>query len=159
MAAVFSLAVMAVIAVHRGSLALASSHVARAEREVASGARFGADAALWASALLQEARGDVAAALSTLEGAWQLDRTLGFRSQYVRLGVDLTRLAVAAGRPELAHGVAAGMAEAAALNPAPSWRGAALVCRGLADADAGALRAAVQAYRDSPRPAERARRL
>jgi DNA-binding CsgD family transcriptional regulator len=111
---------------------------------------------MWASALLQEARGDLAAALSTLEGAWQLDRALGFRSQYVRLGVDLTRLAVAAGRPELARGVAEGMEEAAALNPAPSWRGSALVCRGLAEADAGVLRAAVQAYRESPRPAERA---
>jgi hypothetical protein len=39
MAAVFYLALMAVIAVHRGSLALASSHVARAEQEVASGAQ------------------------------------------------------------------------------------------------------------------------
>ena len=155
-AAVFYLALMAVIAVHRGSLVLAASHLARAEQEVASGARFGADAAMWASALLQEARGDVAGALSTLEGAWQLDRTLGFRSQYVRLGVDLTRLAVAAGRPVLTQGVAEAMEEAAALNPAPSWRGSALVCRGLADADADALRAAVQAYRESPRPAERA---
>jgi predicted ATPase/DNA-binding CsgD family transcriptional regulator len=155
-AAVFYLALMAVIAVHRGSLVAAAGHVARAEREVASGVRLGADAAMWASALLQEARGDFAAALSALEGAWQLDRTLGFRSQYVRLGVDLTRLAVAAGRPELAHGVAEAMEEAAAVNPAPSWRGSALVCRGLAEADAGALRAAVQAYRESPRPAERA---
>jgi DNA-binding CsgD family transcriptional regulator len=155
-AAVFYLALMAVVAVHRGSLVLAASHVARAEREVASGARLGADAAMWASALLQEARGDHAAALSTLEAAWQLDRTLGFRSQYVRLGVDLARLAVAAGRPELAPGVAEAMEEAAAVNPAPSWRGSALVCRGLAEADAGALRAAVQAYRESPRLAERA---
>ena len=155
-AAVFYLALMAVVAVHRGSLVLAASHVARAEREVASGARLGADAAMWASALLQEARGDHAAALSALEAAWQLDRTLGFRSQYVRLGVDLTRLAVAAGRPELAQGVAEAMEEAAAVNPAPSWRGSALVCRGLAEADAGALRAAVQAYRESPRLAERA---
>lgn len=155
-AAVFYLALLAVIAVHRGSLVLAASHVARAERQIASGARFGVDAAMWASALLQEARGDPAAAFSALEGAWQVDRTLGFRSQYVRLGVDLTRLAVAAGQPELAQGVAEAMEEAAVLNPAPSWRGSALLCRGLADADAGALRAAVQAYRESPRPAERA---
>ncbi len=154
--AAFPQGLMAVIAVHRGSLELAAGHVARAEQDVASGARLGVDVAMWASALLKEARGDGPGALSTLEVAWQLNRMLGFRSQYVRLGVDLTRLAVAADRSELARSVAAAMEEAVTSNPAPSWRGAALVCRGLAESDVDALQAAVQAYRESPRPAERA---
>ena len=152
--ATFAQALMAVIAVHRGSLEVAAGYVARAEQDVASGARFGVDVAMWASALLKEANGDGLGALSTLEAAWQLNRLLGFRSQYVRLGVDLTRLAMAADRSELATSVAAAMEEAATLNQAPSWKGAALVCRGLADGEAHALRMAVQSYRDSPRPAE-----
>ncbi|MGA9161845.1 MAG: helix-turn-helix transcriptional regulator, partial [Actinomycetota bacterium] len=105
---------------------------------------------------LKEARGDGPGALSTLEASWQLNRMLGFRSQYVRLGVDLTRLAVAADRPELARSVAAAMEEAVASNAAPSWRGAAQLCRGLADGDLDPLRMAIQSYRDSPRSAERA---
>jgi len=152
----FSEAIRAAIAVHRGSLTLASEHVARAQRAMAEGHYVGADAAIWATALLQEAQGDNQAALATLENAWQLNAAMGFRSQDVRLALDLLRLALAGGRPELATAVAEEMESLAAMNPTPSLTGLAQVCRGLAETDLDVLRAAVHTYRDSPRPPERA---
>jgi DNA-binding CsgD family transcriptional regulator len=48
------------------------------------------------------------------------------------------------------------MDAAATLNPASSWRGAALLSRGLALRDRSALVGSIDAYRESPRPLERA---
>ena len=149
-------ALQAVIAVHRGDLEGAGDYLAAAGKEMAAGARFGVDFAGWAGALWHEARGEPAEALAALEAVWQPLQAMGLLTPCVRLGPDLTRLAVAGGRPDLARAVAETMDAAAALNPASSWRGAALLSQGLAYEDLSALVGAVEAYRESPRPMERA---
>jgi DNA-binding CsgD family transcriptional regulator len=156
---VFAHALQAVIAIHRDELESAGARMAVAWKEIAAGARFGVDFAGWASALWHDARGDLAEALAALEAVWQPLQATGFLTPCVRLGPDLTRLAVAAGRSDLARSVAETMRTAAALNPAPSWQGAALLCRGLAHQDLSAMIDAVEMYRESPRPVERASAL
>ena len=153
---VFGHALQAVIAVHRDDLAGAEAHLAVARKEIAAGERFGVDFAAWAGALLSEARSESAEALTALEAAWMPLQAVGYVTPCVRLSSDLTRLAVGAGRTDLAQSVAETMHAAATLNPAASWQGAALLCRGVAYHDLPALIAAAEAYRHSPRPLERA---
>ena len=154
--ATFAEAVMAVIEVHRGSLPRAEEHTAKARQAIADGHRMGADVAMWAAALVQEARGNGLDALVTLENAWRLNLDMGFRAQNVRLSTELVRFALAAGRRELATAVAVELAELAVLNPTSTRTGVARLCRGLVDADLELLHAAVLVYRESPRVAERA---
>jgi DNA-binding CsgD family transcriptional regulator len=155
-ASVFAHALQAIIAVHRNDLEGAAAHLAVAGNEMAAGARFGVDFAGWAAALWHEARGEPTEALGALEPVWEQLQAIGFLTPGVRLGPDLTRLAVAAGRLDLARSVAEMMDAAATLNPASSWRGAALLSRGLALGDRSALVGSIGAYRESPRPLERA---
>ena len=151
----FAEALLAVIHVHRGALDRAGEHVARARQALGAGHGMGADVAIWAAALLQEAQGDGKAALTTLESAWQLNLRMGFRSQNARFGLDLVRLALVGSRTGLAAAVADEMAQLAVLNPTPSRRGLAWACRGLAEDDPDVWRAALASYRDSPRVVER----
>jgi DNA-binding CsgD family transcriptional regulator len=153
---VFAHSLQAVIAVHRDDLMSAEAHLGLVGKEIGAGARLGVDFAGWATALWHEARGEPAEALAALEAVWLPLQAIGFLTPCVRLGSDLTRLAVAAERPELARSVTETMQAAAALNPAASWQGAALLCRGLAYDDPSALIRAAGAYRESPRLLERA---
>lgn len=154
-AATFAEAMCAVIQVHRGAVDLAARHVARAHQALTEGHRLGADSAMWAAALVQEAQGDTGAALVTLESAWRLNLAMGFRSQNARFSLDLVRLALAGGRPELATEVVQELAQLAELNSTPSRLGLASVCLGLVTNDLDVLCSAIQVYRDSPRVAER----
>jgi DNA-binding NarL/FixJ family response regulator len=151
----FAEAMLAVIHLYRGMLDRASAHVAQAQQALAAGHRVGMDIAIWAAALLQEARGDGGGALTTLASAWQLNQLKGCRSDNARFGLDLVRLASGHGQDTLARTVAEEMTQLATLNPTASRRGLAEACRGLVEADPGPLRAAVQTYRDSPRVVER----
>ncbi len=154
-ALVLSRSLLALIAVHRNQLAAAEETLHVAERELAeTGSPYGTYALLWARAQLLEALGD-AQALGVLETAWT-GPLLRSPPYLVRVGPDLVRLAVGRGRPDLGRAVAERMDEAAARNPVASWRGAALWGRGLLEGDADALVASVVAYRQSPRPIERA---
>jgi DNA-binding CsgD family transcriptional regulator len=152
----FAEAIMAVIEVHRGSVARAEEHATRAQRAVAAGHQMGADAVLWAVALVQEARGDADAALQTLESAWQLNLTMGFRIQNIRPALDLVRLSLARGRRDLAGAVAAELEELATLNPTVTLTCRARLCRGLAETDLDVVRSAASTGPASGRVAERA---
>lgn len=153
---VAALGLLAVIATHRADLPAAKAALAAAHAAMAEGSRFGFDFAGWGTSLVLEAQGDLAGALEALETVWQVSLRLGLGSQYVRLGPDLARLAVAVGRDDLALSVADALEYAAGRNPTATWRGAALLCRGLASRDRSALAAAVDAFQSSPRRLERA---
>lgn len=146
---------LALVAIHRNQLAAAEEALVLAEREFAeTGSAYGVDVLLWVRALLLEAWGD-AQALGVLETAWA-GPLLRIRPQLVHVGPDLVRLAVSGGRPDLGRAVVEAMDEATLPNPVATWRGAALRCRGLLEGDADALVESVIAYRQAPRPVERA---
>ena len=69
-------------------------------------------------------------------------------------GPDLVRLALAAGEAGRARDVAAAVTGVASRIQVPWITGAALRCQGLAEDDAGILRAAVNAYARGSRPLE-----
>ena len=148
---------LTLVTIHRNQLLAAEESLDLAEREFAeTGSAYGVDTMLWARALLLEVRGDAQAALSIIETAWA-GPLLRIPPQLVRIGPDLVRLAVAAGRPELGRAVVEAMDEATATSPAATWRAAALWGRGLLHGDADALVESVGAYQRAPRPIERAR--
>jgi DNA-binding CsgD family transcriptional regulator/tetratricopeptide (TPR) repeat protein len=147
---------LALIALHRNQLLAAEESLELAEREFAeTGSAYGVDVMLWARTLLLEARGD-AQALSMLETAWA-GPLLRIPPQLVRIGPDLVRLAIGGERPDLGRAVVEAMDEATAGSPVATWGAAALWCRGLLQGDADALVESVAAYRQVPRPIERAR--
>jgi DNA-binding CsgD family transcriptional regulator len=147
---------LALVAIHRNQLAAAEEALVLAEREFAeTGSAYGVDVMLWVRALLLEARGDAQEALGVLETAWA-GPLLRIPPQLVHVGPDLVRLAVSGGRPDLGRAVVEAMDEATLPNPVATWRGAALRCRGLLEGDADALVESVIAYRQAPRPVERA---
>jgi DNA-binding CsgD family transcriptional regulator len=146
---------LALVTLHRNQLAAAEEALVLAEREFAeTGSAYGVDVMLWVRALLLEARGD-AQALGVLETAWS-GPLLRIPPQLVHVGPDLVRLAVSGGRPDLGRSVVEAMGEAPLRSPVATWRGAALRCRGLLEGDADALLESVIAYRQAPRPVERA---
>jgi DNA-binding CsgD family transcriptional regulator len=138
---------LALIAVHRGDLDEAAAWLE---------SRHGVDALALPRALLEEARGDAAAALATLGRAWDDDAACGVVYQRRTRGPHLVRLALAAGDRDRAEAVAAGVEEAAGLASVPSLKGAALRCRGLVEGDPELLLRGVETYRKSPRVFERA---
>ena len=69
--------------------------------------RHRAQWALWARALALEAEGDVADALATLAGCWDLCAQLDLTLEYRVLGADLIRLALACDDHERARDAAA----------------------------------------------------
>jgi DNA-binding CsgD family transcriptional regulator/tetratricopeptide (TPR) repeat protein len=147
---------LALIAIHRNHLQAAKDALSLAEEEFAeTGSAYGVDIMTWARALFLEVRGD-ARALTVLETAWA-GPLLKVPPQLVRIGPDLVRLAVGAGRPELAQAVVAAMDEATAGSSVTTWQAAALWCRGLLHGDADTLLEAAAAYQQVPRPIEWAR--
>lgn len=146
---------LAVIALRRGHLSQASEHVDRAQRAYADGQRFGAEFAHWAAALHQEALGNPGTALAILSQTWEHFATLGFLPHSARIALDLTRLALGAGRRDQALEVAATMETLAERADTPARRALAEVCRGLAEDDPERAAAALETYEPSPRRAER----
>lgn len=147
---------LALIAIHRNQLVAAEEALALAEREFAeTDSAYGVDVMTWARALLLEVRGE-ARALSVLEAAWA-SPVLRRPPQLVRLAPDLVRLAVGGGRRELGQAVVEAVDQAAGATSVATWRAAALWCRGLLEGDADGLAEVVNAYRQVPRPIERAR--
>ena len=148
--------VLAMINLHRNELGRAQQAVSAAIGQlVTTGARYRTQWAIWAEALLLEARGEIVEAFSAMAGCWDQCAELGLTLEYRMLGADLVRLAVARGDGGRARDVAAAVAEIAAENQrVPSLAGAALRCRGLAENDAEILQAAVAAYAPGSRPLE-----
>ena len=148
---------LAYIAVHRSDLHAAEDALDALDRELSrSGLQFGVEGMLGFRALAEEARGKTTEALSVLENAWRLCTSLGIVPEPRMLGPDLVRLALDAGRRDLARSVTESMEEAFARTDIATVKGAILRCRGLLEGDPQLLLRSVAAYRQGPRPFERA---
>lgn len=150
-------AVLGMIAAHRDDLTAASAYFESAERVLAeTGPELGIEWLRLGQATLAESRGDDAAAHHILAQAWDTVGVPGSRRHYRALGPPLSWHATRADDRRLAT-VAADHVEALAAEASvPGLTGAALWCRGVADADPERMRDAVVACRDCPRPLERA---
>jgi DNA-binding CsgD family transcriptional regulator/tetratricopeptide (TPR) repeat protein len=146
-------ALLALVAIHRDRLTTAAEHLERSERRFeADGPDFGVLWMLLGRALLTEAQGDQQAAFASLVGVWESMSAVGSRFHYRAVGPDLTRLALAAGERPVALEVADELERLAARERVASIRGAALHCRGLTEASADTLVAAVAALRGAAQP-------
>ena len=151
---VFANAVCAHVAFHRGEPALAQAAVHEAQRRLVSGPHeIGFEWMSWIGALLLEAQGQPARALSILEQAWDLIAPLRYLQAASRaMAPDLVRMALASGDQQRALSVTDELERSARRSPTPTARGLALRCRGLVDDDPEVLLEAVAAHRDGPRP-------
>lgn len=149
-------AVLARLAVHRGDLRVAAELIASAEAEVAPNnlSRFGLPWLLWASATLDEARGDRAGALSLLAGTRDLLVSLDCVGETQELAPDLARMAVGAGDDATAFAAVETAELLARRAGTQSARAAALRCRGLVERDPDDLVRAVEALRATDRLVE-----
>jgi DNA-binding CsgD family transcriptional regulator len=151
---------LARLAVHRDDLPTAEEALGRAvATQAATRIQFGLVSMLWAEALLHEARGEADTAVRMLARLWRLATTSGIVSEVRDVGPDLVRLACIVGARDLTRSVIETLEEAALRAGTPSYEGAALYCRGLAERDPELLLAAVAAYRRSGRPVETAMAL
>lgn len=147
--------VVSLIALHRNDLERAEQSASAAAGELArSGPRYRSHWVQWTRALLLEADGATAAAFATLADCWDALTASGAAVEYPVLGPDLVRLALAVGGYARADQVTSAVAAVAASNDVSSLTGAALRCQGLLHADPDTLRAAADAYAQSPRPLE-----
>jgi DNA-binding CsgD family transcriptional regulator len=154
---VCGMAILALIAVHRDELDTAAEAVAAAGDELQRVEyQLYGHWAIWARGLLAEARGELAEALADLEEVWSVCAGVGSVPDVARIGPDLVRLKLAAGRLDDGHTVADAVQQAAARLKTASARGAALRCRGLVQGDPQILEEALGAYRGVPRPLEHA---
>ena len=153
-----SLLVTAVVraALHAGRPDLVRAHRPRIERmcldEQASVRRNG----LWLTALAADAAGDAGAALAAMAGAVAaLDRAEPSFAAIPDLAdeVVLTRIALSAGRPDVAARAVAAASRRAEANPGyPLAAGTAVHARGVLDDDAQLLREAVDLMTGTERP-------
>jgi len=149
--------VLALISLHRNDIRRAreAADAAIGQYSGTATTRFRSQWALWARALILEADGSTAQAYATLAGCWDRCAELGLVLEYRMIGPDLVRMALARADQGRAREVTARVTELAEQNPGiGSLAGTALRCRGLLDDDAGALRAAADAYADGARPLE-----
>jgi hypothetical protein len=149
--------VLALISLHRNDIRRAreAADAAIGQYSGTATTRFRSQWALWARALILEADGSTAEAYATLAGCWDRCAELGLVLEYRMIGPDLVRMALARADQGRAREVTARVTDLAEQNPGiGSLGGTALRCRGLLDDDAGALRAAADAYADGARPLE-----
>jgi DNA-binding CsgD family transcriptional regulator len=151
---VFANAVCAHVAFHRGEPSLAEAAVREAERRLVAGpVEIGYEWMAWIGALLLEARGEAAEALSVLERTWDLIAPLRYLQATSRaMGPDLVRMALASGARSRAISVTEELERVALRGPTPTARGLALRCRGLLEDSSDILLEAVAAHRSGPRP-------
>jgi DNA-binding CsgD family transcriptional regulator len=151
---VFANSLCAHVAFHRGEVALAQAAVREAERRLVAGpVEIGYEWMTWISALLLEARGETAEALSVLEQMWDLIAPLRYLQATSRaMGPDLVRMALAGDNRPRARSVTEELELAARRGPTPTARGIALRCRGLLDDSPDVLVEAVAVHRSGPRP-------
>ena len=146
-------AVVALICLHRNELREAQ-HAADAARRVLeqrAGLPYRGPWVAWAHALVAEAGHDSATALATLAQNWDDCMSRGVLLDLPVVGPDLVRLAVATEDMSRVRDVSDVVDGIAARCSVPSYRGAALRCRGLAEDDPELLLAAAQAYAAGPR--------
>lgn len=143
-------ALRARIAVARGLHQVADQELGLGTAELAGGSLFGADWLLDSRAELLAASGDTTGALALAELVWTGVPHLRLFYGHRERGEQLARLALAAGRADLAEEAATCMAVAAERNPVPGARAAALHVRSLVDEDRAGLGAAIEALRATP---------
>ncbi len=144
-------AVVAKVAIHRGDLATAKARLTAGMQKFREGVnRFGADWLFGTQAEFLAATGQADAALKVAEANWTHTAVVRYVWGHRGRGISVVRLAVAAGRDELARSVTADLEEGARRSPAASATGAALLCRGLVERDPDQALAAVPKYRQTP---------
>lgn len=145
-------AVLARIAMSRGDLRTADSHLADAHSLLAkTGHLIGVELLFWTQACAVEAAGDIEGALAILTETWRQIGTLRGLVQYRSTGADLVRVACTNGDLTLAAAATQDMEELAAHADTPSATAAAWRARGQVDNDPDMMLKAVSASRDSPR--------
>ncbi|WP_078849568.1 helix-turn-helix transcriptional regulator [Streptomyces sp. NRRL F-5126] len=147
------LAVLGQAAIHQDELGRARELLREARRMVDSGYAVVAEDIAWLHAQLAYAEGDPAAAVSALSGVYERleDRPL-LLTQVAWAAPAMVRFALDAGaRPEARTAAEAARRLADSTPMAVSLTAAAHHAEGLLNDDAASLRAAVDAYRTSPR--------
>lgn len=148
-------ALLALIALARGHLPAAREHIVAGHEQSTAGFHlFGVDLLMWAHAVLLEADGDPAGALTVLSSLWAQIAPLRGLLQYRNIAPDLVRLAVRHGDNALASAVTADVELLANQSTTSGAIAAAHRCRGLAGSDPETLAMAVAAYRPTPRRIE-----
>jgi DNA-binding CsgD family transcriptional regulator len=155
MFALYCDALLTIIALRRGKLDEADQHAHRGVGRFADGRSYlGADWLFGAYAELLDAQGRPDAALRVAEETWNRTRYVRYVHGHRQRGITLVRLAVDAGRLELARSVTEELEVGADRSPARSATGAALLCRAIIDEDVTTAFDAVACYRETPlRPA------
>ncbi|MEY2437181.1 MAG: hypothetical protein QOF97_2017, partial [Acidimicrobiaceae bacterium] len=154
----FHHALSARIALHRDDLSKAATHLAEGEAElVARGPQIGIDFLLWAKALLLSANGEQEQALMTLEMGWSATAGIRYFLSWRTVAPDLIRMAVDAGRVDLAAAVLAEVEEGARrAEDVTSARAAALRCRGIITDEAELLSHAAALFTSAGRAVDAA---
>ena len=129
---IVSRGVLALIFFHRNDLARVEQTAEVAVRQLAAtGARYRAQWAMCAQALVLKAQGKIAEAYATSSESWDFCADLGLALEYRVLGPELVRLALAVGDRERAGVVSAAVAQLAAGNNLPSLTGTAFALPGI----------------------------
>jgi DNA-binding CsgD family transcriptional regulator len=145
---------LAYVALHRDELGTAEEVLCTAQQSTSGpGPPMAGDMILWCRALLREALGEATGVASLVEEAWELEVAFKVVTR-ARMGPDAVRLARAAGADHVAVRVTADVEGVAERTGSPLYRGLALRCRGLLEADIDTLLAAVAALRRCRRPVE-----
>ncbi|MEV4627342.1 AAA family ATPase [Micromonospora sp. NPDC049523] len=155
------LATLAHLAVRREDQPAARRYLRRVQQRLDSGVSATPEEVRWELALYQDAEGSPATAFETLKGIYPalLDRPY-LLVQEPSAAPHLIRLALAVAARDDAEVVVDAIRRLADRNPSVcSLAGAALHAEGLFGEDLDTLRAAVAAYRASPRPLARASAL
>jgi DNA-binding NarL/FixJ family response regulator len=149
--------VIASIAFRRDDFGRVEQVLGEAATEPATqSSRFWGDRLALVRALLSDAAGDNHAAVSALAEHWSATRRRGSFGEWRETAPELVKLALDAERRELAAEVTTAVEELPAVRELAGAAGTVLLCRGLLDQDAAALKRSVEAVRESPRPLEQA---
>jgi class 3 adenylate cyclase/DNA-binding CsgD family transcriptional regulator/tetratricopeptide (TPR) repeat protein len=144
-------ALLAKIAIHRGDLATAESQLKSGTRRLATRAPLlGVDWLVGTQAEYLAATERVGPALTLAATSWEQLAPARYSAGYRGRGIFLVRLAVGAGRDELADAVTVELEKGARRTPAASAVGAALLCRGLVERDPAPALEAMARYRETP---------
>ncbi|MFN2496614.1 MAG: helix-turn-helix transcriptional regulator, partial [Pseudonocardiaceae bacterium] len=155
------LALLSQVAIHREELSKAREHLDRAQALVAEGIGVGPEDLAWRMALLADATGQPEVAVQALAAIYDgFPHRLQILTQDPLAGVQLVRIAQRAGAAAQAQAAASATRLLAQRNPTvTSLAGAAAHAEGLLRGDLPSLRAALHAYRSSPRVLARASAL